>query len=79
MQIRAIRGPKILYIIKSPRSVENPMKRVFHKAKNKKEAEEWDILQQISMTPDERLFVADQLKKRVYGERVPDVKEAHKK
>ena len=55
------------------------MKRVFHKAKNKKEAEEWDILQQISMTPDERLFVADKLKKRVYGERVPDVKEAHKR
>jgi len=55
------------------------MKRVFHKAKNKQEAEEWDILQQISMTPDERLSVADELKKRVYGKNVPDVKEAHKK
>lgn len=55
------------------------MKRVFHKAKNKKEAEEWDILQQISMTPDERLSVADELKKRVYGKKVPDIKESEKK
>lgn len=55
------------------------MKRVFHKAKNKKEAEKWDILQQISMDPDERLFVADELKKRAYGNKVPDIKEANKK
>ncbi len=55
------------------------MKRVFHKAKNKKEAEEWDIWQQISMTPDERLSVADELKRRVYGRNVPDIKEENKK
>lgn len=55
------------------------MKRVFNKAKTKKEAEEWDIFQNISMTPDERLYVSDELKRRVYGPNCPDVREAHKK
>ena len=55
------------------------MKRIFHKAKNKKEAEDWDILQHISMTPDERLSIVDELKKRVFGTNVPDVREVHKR
>jgi hypothetical protein len=54
------------------------MKRVFNKAKSKKEADEWDIIQNISMTPDERFYVVDELKKRVYGTNNPDVREAHK-
>ncbi len=52
------------------------MKRIYHKAKNKKEAEEWDIRQQISMSADERLSVVDELKKRVYGKNVPDIKKS---
>ncbi len=55
------------------------MKRIFHKVRNKKEVEEWDIFQQISMTPNKRLSIANKLKKRVYGEKVPDLREAHKK
>src|SRR3990167_8344421 len=39
------------------------MERVFNKAKNHKEAEEWDIKQQLSMTPNERKKVAHELKK----------------
>lgn len=60
-------------------SNQNKIKRVFHKAKNKKDAEEWDILQQISMTPDQRLSAAQELKKRVFGRKRPDVKETPKK
>lgn len=55
------------------------MKRVFNKAKNKQQAEKWDIQQNICMTPDERLSVASELKRRVYGTNNPDVREAHKK
>jgi hypothetical protein len=50
------------------------MERVFNRAKNHKEAEEWDIIQQLKMTPDERRKAAYELKKRVYGENPPDVR-----
>ena len=55
------------------------MKRAFNKAKNKHEAEQWDILQNISMTPDERFYAAAEIKKRIYGKNNPDVREAPKK
>ena len=43
------------------------MERILNKAKNFKEAERWDILQQISMTEDERQRVSMELKKRFYS------------
>ena len=52
------------------------MERIVNIAKNKKEAEEWDIQQQISMTPRERQEAARILKERVFGTNVPDVREA---
>ncbi len=55
------------------------MKRVVNIANGFKEAEEWDIKQQISMTPDERFTAANKLKELVYGKNVPDVREWHKK
>jgi len=53
------------------------MKRVFHKAKNHKEAEEWDILQSIRMSPEERQAIAKALKKKFSGGRIVDLREAH--
>ena len=55
------------------------MKKVIHKSKNFKEAEEWDILQHIRMTPEERQYVAAELRKRVYGEKSPDVREVYQR
>ena len=55
------------------------MKRVFNKAKNQKEARDWDIKQQIAMTPEERFTILDKLQERVYGENRIDIKNAHKK
>lgn len=52
------------------------MERVFQKCRNFKEAEKWDVLQHIGMTSEERQDVAAELRKRVYGEDVPDVREA---
>jgi hypothetical protein len=54
------------------------MERVVNISKNAKEAEEWDIKQQLSMTPAERQEAARILKERVYGKNCPDVKEAER-
>ena len=43
------------------------MKRVANIAKNFKEAEEWDIKQQVNMTPQERMEAARILRERFYG------------
>ena len=51
------------------------MKRVVHISKSHKEAREWDIEQAVSMTPAERQAVAKELRDRVYGDKVTDVKE----
>lgn len=39
------------------------MERIFNKAENHKKAEQWDILQQARMSPEERMKVAKELKK----------------
>jgi len=51
------------------------MKRVVDKAKSFKEAEEWDIIQQISLTPEERQKIAYELKIKAYGPNTKDVRE----
>jgi len=50
--------------------------RTFNKAANHTEAEMWDILQQIRMTPRQRQRIAFELKKRFYGSKTPDVRES---
>jgi hypothetical protein len=54
------------------------MERIFNKAENFKKADEWDIRQQISMTPQERMESAYKLKIRVYGEATKDVRQWHR-
>ncbi len=55
------------------------MERVVHKAKSFKEADEWDIQQQISMTPEQRLQAAKELRDRVYPRDAKDVRACHAK
>ncbi|MEE9449024.1 MAG: hypothetical protein V3V72_03150 [Ignavibacteriaceae bacterium] len=54
------------------------MERIFNKAKNNKKAAQWDVLQQISMSPEERMKVAKELKNRYYGNNPPDVRSRKK-
>ena len=54
------------------------MERILNKAKNHKKAEQWDILQQIRMSPEERMKVAKELKKRYYGDNPPDLRRGKK-
>jgi hypothetical protein len=53
------------------------MERRVHKSKSFQAAAEWDIEQQIRMTPKERWAIARQLKDRVFGRRTKDVRACH--
>ncbi|MCJ7812710.1 hypothetical protein MUP95_05235 [bacterium] len=53
------------------------MERVAQKFKNFKEAEAWEIEYHISMKPEERFAIADALKKKVYGDQIPDVRASY--
>jgi exonuclease III len=55
------------------------MERIVHKSKSFKDAESWDIQQQISMTPEERQKAAKFLKEKYYGKKVPDIRKFKKK
>lgn len=54
------------------------MERIVNKASDNKNADKWDVLQQINLTPEERMQIAKELKKRYYGTNVPDVRKATK-
>ncbi len=54
------------------------MERIFNKAESFEKAEEWDIVQQVAMTPQERMESARKLKIRVYGEATKDVRQWHR-
>ncbi|MBC8382383.1 MAG: hypothetical protein H8E22_00915 [Candidatus Cloacimonetes bacterium] len=55
------------------------MKRIVHKTHSFKDAEKWDIQQQINMTPQQRMEAAKELKDRVYGKTTIDVREYHER
>jgi hypothetical protein len=55
------------------------MERVIKKSKSFKDAEQWDILQHIRMTPEQRQQASEQLRDRVYGKHAPDVRKAQQK
>ena len=47
--------------------------------KNFKEAEDWDILQNLRMSVEERQSAAKELRIRVYGEKTVYVRESHRR
>lgn len=49
--------------------------RVVNKAHSFEEARQWDIIQNVRMSPAERRSVALELRRRVYGQHSPDVRE----
>lgn len=51
--------------------------RLFNKATSFSAAKRWDILQQISLTPEQRQRAAKELKERVFGKHAPDVRASH--
>ncbi|MCA8978335.1 MAG: hypothetical protein KDC98_26640 [Planctomycetes bacterium] len=54
------------------------MEREAHKSTSFADAARWDKQQQWSMTPDERLALAKELRDRYYGADCPDVREAER-
>ena len=55
------------------------MERVVHIAQSHEEAREWDIRQQVAMTPQERIRAARELQRRVYPPPNKDVRECHRR
>jgi hypothetical protein len=51
--------------------------RSFNIATSFSDAKRWDILQQISLTPEQRQRAAKELKQRVFGKHAPDVRALH--
>jgi len=51
---------------------------VIHVAHGFDQAREWEILQEITMTPAQRQRAAKALKERFYGKNMPDVREAQR-
>lgn len=51
------------------------MERVTHKSRQFAEADDWDVRQQISMTPRERMRAASELKDRLYPKQAPDIRQ----
>jgi hypothetical protein len=51
------------------------MERIVNIFNNYKDAKKNEILQEINMTPEERLYAAKILRERVYGSNTPDVRD----
>ena len=54
------------------------IKAVVYVARDFGEAEEWDILQQVSMNPDERQQIAKELRDSYFGKNCPDVRDSQR-
>ncbi len=54
------------------------MERIAHRALGFAAAREWEIQQELIMTPDERFEVAAELKRRAYPAASPDVRDAQR-
>jgi hypothetical protein len=54
------------------------MERVVHKSMSHEEARRWDIEQHVSMTVEERLRVAREIKRRAYPFPAEDVRACHR-
>ena len=55
------------------------IKRVLHKFNSHQEAEAWNRKQYAGMTPEQRQDIALELRRRAYGENVPDVRLGHQR
>lgn len=54
------------------------MERVVHKAASHEEADRWDVEQQLSMSPEQRLRAARALKERCFPSDAQDVRACHR-
>lgn len=54
------------------------MERVVKKSRSFRQADRWDVLQNISLSPQERIRIAHALRKRAYPTAAKDVREWHR-
>jgi hypothetical protein len=53
------------------------LRRVVNVSQGFRQAREWEIFQELSMTPAQRQRAAKTLKERFYGKKAPDVRETN--
>jgi len=63
----------------SSRKVPRTIERIAHQARGFAEAETWDREQVAALSLDERLRIAETLRRRVYGDDAPDVRESDRR
>jgi len=54
------------------------MERIVKKSRSFREADRWDIRQNRSLTPEQRIQIAHALRKRAYPANAKDVRECHR-
>ncbi len=54
------------------------MERVVKKSRNFREADAWDIQQNLALTPEQRIQIAHALRKRAYPSNAKDVRACHR-
>lgn len=58
---------------------DETMEKVVNIARSHKEADEWDVRQQVAMSPQERIRASRELRRRAYPPPNKDVRECHDK
>ena len=54
------------------------MERVVKKSRSFREADRWDMRQNLALTPEQRIQIAHALRKRAYPGKHKDVRECHR-
>ena len=54
------------------------MERVVKKSRNFRQADAWDIRQNLALTPEQRIRIAHALRKRAYPANAKDVRACHR-
>jgi len=55
-----------------------PVDRIVKKTRSFREADRWDIRQNLSLTPEQRIQIAHALRKRAYPANAKDVRACHR-
>jgi hypothetical protein len=60
------------------KNIKRSIKRVVHISHSFAEAEQWEIQQELSMTPQQRLSAAKKMQQWTYGKKQKDIRDWHR-
>ena len=56
----------------------NSVERIVKRSRTFREADRWDIQQNLALTPEQRIQIAHALRKRAYPGKAKDIRECHR-